>query len=62
LFSEIAATFFRSPQNQKFAYPCLTRAEANEIADMIATKLASTYQQIKFRQRNQTVQFLNTLL
>lgn len=62
LFSEIAATFFRSPQNHKFAYPCRTKAEADEIASIIAAKLAEIYQQIKFRQKNQTVQFLNTLL
>ena len=62
LFSEIAATFFSSPQNQKFAYPCRTKAEADEIASIIAVKLADTYQQIKFRQNNQTVQFLNALL
>ena len=47
LFNEIAATFFRSPQNHKFAYPCRTREEANEIANIIAAKLAETYQQIK---------------
>ncbi len=62
LFNEIAATFFRSPQNHKFAYPCRTREEADEIASIIAAKLAEIYQQIKFRQKNQTVQFLNTLL
>jgi len=62
LFSEIAATFFRSPQNQKFAYPCRSKAEANEVANIIAAKLAETYQQIKSRQKNQTVQFLNGLL
>lgn len=62
LFSEIAATFFRSPQNQKFAFPCRNRAEANEVANIIAAKLAETYQQIKCRQKNQTVQFLNGLL
>lgn len=62
LFNEIAATFFRSPQNQKFAYPCSNRAEANEIANLIAAKLADTYHQIKLRQKNQTVQFLNALL
>lgn len=62
LFNEIAATFFRSPQNCKFAYPCCSKAEANEVANTIATKLAETYRQIKFRQQNQTVRFLNGLL
>ena len=62
LFNEIAATFFRSPQNHKFAYPCGSQAEVNEIANIIATKLAGTYQQIKFRQKNSTVKSLNTLL
>ena len=62
LFNEIAATFFRSPQNQKFAHPCRNKAEAHEVADIIAAKLATTYQQIKSRQMNQTVQLLNSLL
>ncbi|MEO8889931.1 MAG: hypothetical protein ABI417_00095 [Coleofasciculaceae cyanobacterium] len=62
LFNEIAATFFRSPQNHKFAYPCHSNAEANEVANTIAAKLAETYRQIKFRQQNNTVQFLNGLL
>lgn len=62
LFKEIAATFFRSPQNCKFAYPCCSKAEANEVANTIAAKLAETYRQIKSRQQNQTVRFLNGLL
>lgn len=62
LFNEIASTFFRSSPNHKFAYPCNNQAEVNEIANIIATKLAETYQQIKFRQKNPTVKFLNTLL
>lgn len=62
LFSEITATCFRHPKNQKFAYPCRTREEANEIASIVAAEVTKTYLQIKGRQKNQAVQKLNALL
>jgi hypothetical protein len=62
LFSEITTTFFRSPKNQKFAYPCNSREEANEIATIIAARITEIYLQIRERQKNQAVQQLNALL
>lgn len=62
LFSEITAVFFRDPKNQKFAYPCNSRDEANEIATIIGAKIAEIYLQINEKQKNQTVQQLNALL
>ena len=62
LFLAITATYFRAPKNQKFAYPCRTREEANEIANRIATELAGTYKQIKLRQKNLIIRQLNALL
>lgn len=62
LFSEITAIFFRNPINQKFAYPCNTRDEANDIATIIGAKIAEIYLQIKARQKSNLVQDLNALL
>ncbi len=62
LFLEITATFFRAPKNQKLAYPCRTKEEANEIANRIAAELVETYKQIKRRQRHLIIQQLNALL
>ncbi|HBB31570.1 MAG TPA: hypothetical protein DDZ80_04310 [Cyanobacteria bacterium UBA8803] len=62
LLEELAATLFHQEQNQAFAQPCISRAEADEIENRMAADLVQTYRDMKQRQKNPLVEQLNRLL
>jgi len=61
LLKELTNTLFCSDNYLNQYQHCRSQAEADAIADQMATELSLTYQQIKQQQNDSVIQKLNTL-